>query len=147
METPMEQNEQTTTRCHILAREMTRILVVDDDRDILFFVKLVLENEGINVLCAENGSQALELLAENAFAAMITDQNMPFMDGFELARRARRLRPDIVVFMGTGHIYPGIQAKAQSVGIRQIFGKPFNFPHLFAALNEILPGGNLDSTG
>lgn len=140
METPMTHNELPTGRRNLTAHTRARVLVVDDDCDILFFVKLVLENEGIGVLCAEDGPQALELLANNACTVMITDQNMPLMDGFELAHRARRLRPGIVIFMGTGHIYPGIQARAQSAGIRQVFGKPFNFPYLFAALNDVLSG-------
>jgi CheY-like chemotaxis protein len=140
----MKHNKLLMGSRHLAAPARARVLVVDDDRDILIFVRLVLENEGIDVICAENGSQALELLASNTCAVMITDQNMPLMNGFELAHRARRLKPELTVFMGTGHIYPGIQAQAQSAGIRQVFGKPFNFPHLFAALHEVL---NADSIG
>ncbi|MRR08343.1 MAG: response regulator, partial [Deltaproteobacteria bacterium] len=66
-----------------LANRHGRILVVDDDRDILFFMKLALESEGLNVTCTDSGEQALELLAERSYSVLLTDQNMPGMDGFE----------------------------------------------------------------
>jgi len=111
-----------------------RILMVDDDRDILFFVKLVLENEGLEVTCAESGEQAMVLLAERPYSVLLTDQNMPGMSGFELAHNARRLWPELTIFMGTGHLYPGINERAAAVGISEVFSKPFNFQRLFDLL-------------
>ncbi|MBT1076850.1 response regulator [Geobacter grbiciae] len=115
-----------------------RILVVDDDRDILIFMKLALESEGIDVTCAERGEDALRLLAERSYGVLLTDQIMPGMDGFELAQHARRLQPELIIFMGTGHLYLGIEERATAVGIREVFGKPFNFQRLFEQLLEAL---------
>lgn len=119
-----------------LSKRQGHILVVDDDRDILFFVKLVLESEGLHVTCAESGEQALELLAERPYAVLLTDQNMPGMDGFQLACHARLTQPALTIFMGTGHLYPGIEERAAAAGIREVFGKPFNFQRLFQILLE-----------
>ncbi|CAG0996848.1 response regulator [Geobacter sp.] len=119
-----------------LAGPHGRILVVDDDRDILFFVKLAFENEGFEVTCAESGEQALELLAERPYSVLLTDQNMPGMSGFELANHARRLWPELTIFMGTGHLYPGITERAAAAGIREVFSKPFDFQRLFDLLRE-----------
>lgn len=121
-----------------LANRHGRILVVDDDRDILFFMKLALESEGLNVTCTDSGEQALELLAERSYSVLLTDQNMPGMDGFELARHALRIQPTLTIFMGTGHPYPGIEERASTVGIREVFGKPFNFQRLFRILIETI---------
>lgn len=119
-----------------VSKRQGHILVVDDDRDILFFVKLALESEGLDVTCAESGEQALELLAGRSFAVLLTDQNMPGMDGFQLARHARLTQPTLTIFMGTGHLYPGIEERAAAAGIREVFGKPFNFQRLFEILKE-----------
>lgn len=147
METSMNRNEATLNSCHFSDQTLAPVLIVDDDRDVLFFVKLALENEGIDVLCADNGPQALDMLTANACRVMITDQHMPLMDGFELAQRARRIRPGITVFMETGHLYPGIHARARAVGIREVFGKPFDFHRLHAALEEALTNGMIKQPG
>lgn len=115
-----------------------RILVVDDDRDVLTFMKLALECEGLDVTCAEGGEEALDLLAERSYRVLLTDQNMPGMDGFELARQARLIQPGLTVFMGTGHLYPGIEQRATTAGIREVLGKPFNFQRLFELLIETM---------
>lgn len=119
-----------------LSKRQGHILVVDDDRDLLFFVKLALESEGLHVTCTESGEQALELLAERSYAVLLTDQNMPGMDGFQLARHARLTQPALTIFMGTGHLYPGIEERAAAAGIHEVFGKPFNFQRLFQILLE-----------
>ncbi len=115
-----------------------RILIVDDDRDVLFFMKLALESEGLDVTCATRGEEALELLAERSYCILLTDQNMPEMDGFELARHARHIQPALTIFMGTGYLYPGIEEQATAAGIREVFGKPFNFQRLFKTLLETI---------
>lgn len=119
-----------------LTNRLGNILVVDDDQDIIFFVKQALESEGIEVSCAESGEQALELLTERSYSALLTDQIMPGIDGFQLARHARRIQPALTIFMGTGHLYPGIEERATAAGIREVFGKPFNFQRLFEILLE-----------
>lgn len=111
-----------------------RIIVVDDDHDVLFFVRLVLENEGFAVACATSGEQAMETLAAGDYALMLTDLNMPGMDGIELARRARQLRPDLTVIMGTGQASPEVRQRAAEAGISDVFGKPFPFDRLLDRL-------------
>lgn len=114
-----------------------RIIVVDDDRDVLFFVRLVLENEGFAVSCAASGEQALSMLEQTDYALMLTDLNMPGMDGVELARRARQLRPALTVIMGTGQASPEVRQRAAAAGIIDVFGKPFAFDKL---LNRLITG-------
>src|SRR3974390_2698974 len=64
---------------------MTRpVLVVDDDRDLRDTVAAVLENEGYEVRCAENGAQALALMHGGTPGAIVRDLSMPVMSGWEL---------------------------------------------------------------
>ena len=79
------------------------VLVVDDDPDVLDVVSEMLQDLGCEVLCANSGSDALEKLSGNErVSILITDINMPGMDGHELAERARRIRPELKVLQLSG---------------------------------------------
>ena len=66
-----------------------RILLVDDVADNLFLLSLYLKSAGAEILTAESGRQALSLIALNNFDLIILDIQMPYMDGWELARLVR----------------------------------------------------------
>lgn len=67
----------------------TRILVADDDREIVKLISDSLEDEGFKVLTAYNGAQVLTLLSESEVSLVILDIMMPEMDGLEVCRRVR----------------------------------------------------------
>lgn len=62
--------------------EILAILLVDDDHYILHYIKNLLVQEDMTVQCAENGVEALAVLKQNAFDLMITDYDMPGLDGY-----------------------------------------------------------------
>ena len=79
------------------------VLIVDDDSDVLDVVESMLQELGCEVVSAQNGAEALEQLARNERSSiLITDINMPGMDGHELAERARRARPGLRVLQLSG---------------------------------------------
>jgi two-component system cell cycle response regulator CpdR len=79
------------------------VLVVDDDSDVLEVVAAMLEDLGCNVVTAESGWAALNLMEQNQrIAILITDINMPGMDGHELAERAKRISPELQVLQLSG---------------------------------------------
>lgn len=77
-----------------------RILIVDDNRDILDLVQRVLLAEGYEVITARNGVEALQREAEHAPDLIVLDINLPFLDGWEVCRRikARRSVPNYYPF-------------------------------------------------
>ena len=80
------------------------ILIVDDDALIAMSTVDMLEDLGHEVLEANSGERALELLRENdRVELMITDYSMPKMNGMELATSARELRPDLPILLATGY--------------------------------------------
>ena len=101
------------------------ILIVDDDRYNLEQVRSIFEHEGVEVHCAASGEEALWKMAERSFTLMITDLNMPGMNGFELARAARTIAPQMPIVMSTGDISPDIPRLAMEAGIDLVVGKPF----------------------
>ncbi len=74
---------------------MVNILVVDDERDTLALIKHILELEEVQVHCSTSGEEALPMITERTFSLMITDLNMPRMDGFELSRKALDIAPQM----------------------------------------------------
>jgi DNA-binding response OmpR family regulator len=67
-----------------------RILVVDDDENILSLERTILEQKGFDVTAAGGGAEALKLLGEHAFDLVLLDVMMPEMDGFTLCRKIKR---------------------------------------------------------
>ncbi|MDG2303929.1 MAG: sigma-54 dependent transcriptional regulator [Candidatus Binatia bacterium] len=91
---------------------VTRILVVDDEPNQLTTISRILSRQGHEVATAANGADALEVLARDAIDVLITDLNMPVMDGMTLLREVADLtaRPSTVVLTGYGTIQSAVDA-------------------------------------
>ncbi len=79
-----------------------RLLCVDDDPKILHLYQLLLGRLGYEVVVAVNGRQALKLLEGNQIDAVISDFQMPGMNGGELAAEIKRLKPQLPVILVSG---------------------------------------------
>jgi len=117
---------------------MQEILVVDDDRDCLATVKLLLEQEGMAVQCASSGEEGLLLLKDKAFQLMITDFNMPGLNGLELARKSLGIAPHMPIILSTGNISPELPHLAARAGIAAVIGKPFYSEELLKTIREVM---------
>lgn len=116
---------------------MKNILLVDDNQDCLRLVKNLLEIEGMTVQSAESGEEALCELREKTFYLMITDLNLPGLDGFALAQKALEIAPCMPVIMITGSIAPGIPRLAEEAGIAKVLFKPFHPNEILAAIRAL----------
>ncbi len=85
------------------AAEDRRLLLVDDEPGIRRVLSLALADAGWQVLCAENGEEALALFREHRPPIVLTDIKMPEMDGIELLRAIKAESPETEVIMFTGH--------------------------------------------
>ena len=103
-----------------------RILVVDDEPNQLVTLSRILARQGHDVLTAENVAEALDLLDHEPVDLMITDLNMPGMDGMALLREIadRKIRPSTVVLTGYGTIQSAVDAMKQ--GAADYLIKPCN---------------------
>ncbi len=79
------------------------ILLVDDETDLREVLDISLSDIGYNVLTAENGAQAMNILNETHVPVVITDIKMPGIDGIELLRKIKSKNPETEVIMLTGH--------------------------------------------
>jgi DNA-binding response OmpR family regulator len=128
---------------------MEEILVVDDDSKLLGAIKRILEREGFVVHCVESGEEALAQIKERTFSLMITDYNMPGLNGLELARKGLELAPLMPIIMDTGGITPIITRLAKEIGIAKVLTKPFLTSELMKTIRDVMvtPGEWATSTG
>ena len=80
-----------------------KILIADDDAEMLETLSSMLEAEGYTVIRAENGEEAVAQLDQHAFDLLLVDLKMPGMDGMQVVAAARARQPDIAVIVLTGH--------------------------------------------
>jgi CheY-like chemotaxis protein len=116
-----------------------RILVVDDNEDLLKVTSTMLTTFGYQVLCARNGAEALRILqGSQEFELLFSDIVMPSgMNGIELAREARRLNKGIKILLTSG--YAGDVLKRHgAVDEFPIIDKPFRLADLARRLRSIL---------
>lgn len=113
------------------------ILLVDDTPDYLWVIKSLLEQEGMSVQCSMSGEEALQFLSEKPFNLMITDMNMPGMDGLSLARKATITAPNMSIIMITGSISQDIPRLAKEAGIVKLLSKPFSSAALLKTVREV----------
>lgn len=78
---------------------LNKILIVDDDNEIRKITGIYLENEGYEVLKAENGEQALKFIAENEIDLVLLDIMMPGMDGIETCMKIRENNIMPIIFL------------------------------------------------
>ena len=109
------------------------MLVVDDDASMRAMLDLSLRRAGIATLTAASGPEALALLSTRPVAALVTDGRMDAMDGFELSRRAKRLRPDLRIAMVSAVV---AESDAEGTPIEKVFEKPVSVTGLVEWLRE-----------
>lgn len=115
-------------------RDMSQILLAEDDNDMRRFLSRALQNAGYEVVSFDNGKSAYDRLREEPFTLLLTDIVMPEMDGIELARRATELDPDLKVMFITGFAAVALNPDSQAPKDAKVLSKPF---HLRDLVNEV----------
>jgi len=116
---------------------MTRILVVDDDPHLRELVQVFLVREGFEVLEAENGERALDLLGTTSVDLVVLDVMMPRMDGWELCRELRE-HYDMPLLMLTAMGETAQKLKGFQLGTDDYMIKPFEPVELVARVKALL---------
>src|ERR1700730_2027306 len=112
------------------------ILVADDNSDIREMVAATLVEAGYAVLSVVNGYEAVGVLADIWVNLLITDVTMPGLDGFELARQAKVMRPQIQVIYLSG--YPADDAKNAGPSNGTFLQKPMRMSDLLGEVSRLL---------
>lgn len=131
-------------------RVSLRLLVVDDDPFVLFPLRDALREDGHEVSTAEGGRRALELFSGeldkgSPFDAVVTDLGMPDVDGSQVAREVKTLRPSILVVMLTGWGRRMADNSALPPFVDSLLSKPPRLDELRAALSLARPMGQSEA--
>jgi DNA-binding response OmpR family regulator len=120
-----------------IASKRIRILVVDDDSNILRMIQRILELEGFEVVTASDGESALELFNKTAFALVLLDIMMPGIDGLSVCKTIRRMsNTPIIMITAKGNVNEKLQGF--DAGADDYVTKPFPTKELVARVNAVL---------
>jgi len=117
----------------------TLVMVVDDSVTVRKVTSRLLERNGMNVVTAKDGVDAIAQLQEHKPDIMLLDIEMPRMDGFEVARhvRASGLTRNLPVIMITSRTADKHRGHAQELGVNAYLGKPYQEQELLAEINRL----------
>ena len=113
-----------------------KVLIIDDEKPTLAMFGLFLEAYGYEVLTAENGEDGIVVFEAENPSIVFTDIKMPGMDGFEVLKRIKRISPDAVVIVITGHGDKELAKKALDLKATDFIHKPVRKEALDAALEK-----------
>ena len=117
---------------------MAAILVVDDEQAIRAALADTLAFLGYEVATASNGTEGLRLFHKNSFQLVVTDVQMPGMDGWTLARHIKKRSPATPVVLITGSEKETVLRKAKGNSIDSVLFKPFTLEDLQQTLQGAL---------
>ena len=127
----------------ILGELVKRILVVDDEENTRIGLSKLLSQEGFQVESAANGNDALEMLGQHKINLVISDINMPDMNGLVFLRELSRKFPSTNVIMMTA--YGGVESylEAMNLGAYEYLHKPVRLDELRSVMKKIFNGGSV----
>jgi len=114
-----------------------RVLIVDDDKNLLKFIRAALESEGYQCETAMSPLSALELVGKGSFDIMITDIVLPEMNGLELTKKAKKVKPRLAIIIATGYIDAFSYDEAIEAGASDFLKKPFTVKELTARAKHV----------
>jgi two-component system cell cycle response regulator CpdR len=119
---------------------MSRVLIVDDEDSMRLLVARAIAMDGHDIATASDGAEALEILggADGAFDLLLTDIQMPIMDGIALALAAARDFPDLTILLMTGFADQRERASGLNAIAHDVITKPFSVADIRTAVADAL---------
>jgi len=113
-----------------------RVLLVDDEKDFANYTAKRLSARGMQVQTAYSGRSAMRWVAAQPVDVVVLDLFMPGMDGFEVFREIKRVRPDTQVIMLSGHVDREAVEEGEALGAVDYIRKPCEFSTLLEAIKK-----------
>ena len=128
------------------SRGNERVLLVDDEEDLVDTVREILKRLGYQVTAETSSIEALKRFRNqpDEFDLVITDQTMPKMTGADLAEKLIRIRPDIPIILCTGFSELISKEKAERMGVRGFVMKPVVTKEMAGTVRKVLDRGIYD---
>ena len=119
---------------------MSRVLIADDEDSMRMLVARAIAMDGHEIVTAQDGAEALEILTheDGAFDLLLTDIQMPVMDGIALALSAARDFPNLTVLLMTGFADQRERASNLNAIVHDVITKPFSVADIRTAVADAL---------
>jgi two-component system, cell cycle response regulator CpdR len=119
---------------------MSRVLIADDEESMRLLVARAIAMDGHEIVTAQDGAEALDILTreDGAFDLLLTDIQMPVMDGIALALSAARDFPDLTVLLMTGFADQRERASNLNALVHDVVTKPFSVADIRTAVADAL---------
>jgi DNA-binding response OmpR family regulator len=117
--------------------QLKKILIVDDDVDIVGIVRAMLQGQGWQVLSAYGGEDALRVIAAERPDLVLLDIMMPGINGIEVLREARLIAPGMRVIMTTAFGDVGSYLESMDLGACEYINKPFETSELLHMIRNV----------
>ena len=127
-----------------LAMGPIRVLFVDDDRDVLLAAQRTLERGGYSVTTASDGEQAVEVFAAGDFDLVVSDIDLPRLDGIGVLNKVRTIADDVPVILITGSPRVDVAIAALNLGPVRFLTKPLEREQLLQAVRRAVGNRRLD---
>ena len=115
-----------------------KILIIDDETDLLELMRDVLEEENYQVFCASNGADGILLNEQKNPDLIVLDLRMPEMDGIETLRNIRKADDNVIVVILTGYGCPDTIRDATDLNVSEYLSKPFGNSELLDIIDKAL---------
>ena len=116
-----------------------RILVIDDELDMLMLLRMIIEeNTDCEVETTNNPSEGLKMVNEKDYNLVIADLKMPGMDGMEVFEELKEMKPDIPVIIITAYGSLEIAEEARNKGVADFITKPFRKDTILFTMDRVL---------
>jgi two-component system cell cycle response regulator CpdR len=119
---------------------MSRVLIVDDEESMRLLVARAIAMDGHDITTASDGAEALDILgsADIPFDLVLTDIQMPVMDGIALALSAARDYPQLMILLMTGYAEQRERASGLNAIVHDVITKPFSMADIRTAVADAL---------
>ncbi|MBI5183014.1 MAG: sigma-54-dependent Fis family transcriptional regulator [Nitrospinae bacterium] len=123
---------------------MDKILVVDDEKGMREFLSIMLKKEGYEVISAEGGGEAIDLIKDDSFDLVITDIKMPRLDGLTVLNAIKEIEPHTPVIMITAFAATETAVEAMKKGAYDYITKPFKIDEIRLIIKKALEKKRLE---
>ena len=118
--------------------EKKTVLFVDDEEMLLDVGSRMLQRLGYNVLTTSKGQEAIEIFKKNEVAFVILDMRMPGMNGDEVCKQLKKIKPKVKIILASGYVGCYSTEYLINIGFDAILEKPFDLENLSEKIEEIL---------
>ncbi len=113
-----------------------KVLVVDDLEDFAWIISQALSEQRYKILMATTGRDALTTIKRDNPQIMVLDMRLPDMEGIEILKRAKKIKPKIAVIILTAYASTNLRKEAQAAGVFDFISKPAKIDKLVTIIEK-----------